>query len=89
MNTLIVWNKKTFRAIDVLLLVLLVTGCYPQPTASWPQESMVVVPAGWFLMGQNEGPRSNQPQRRVYLDAFFIDKTEVTKKAFACPVWKP
>jgi formylglycine-generating enzyme required for sulfatase activity len=44
---------------------------------------MVVVPAGWFLMGQNEGPRSNQPQREVYLDAFAIDKTEVTKGAFA------
>jgi iron(II)-dependent oxidoreductase len=34
-------------------------------------------------MGQNEGPRSNQPQRQVYLDRFVIDKTEVTKEAFA------
>jgi formylglycine-generating enzyme required for sulfatase activity len=33
-------------------------------------------------MGQNEGPRSNQPQRAVYLDTFAIDKTEVTKEAF-------
>lgn len=34
-------------------------------------------------MGHNEGPRSNQPQREVYLDTFAIDKTEVTKGAFA------
>lgn len=34
-------------------------------------------------MGQDEGPRSNQPQRAVYLDIFAIDKTEVTKGTFA------
>lgn len=44
---------------------------------------MVVVPAGPFLMGQDEGPRSNRPQREVYLDAFSIDRTEVTNAAFA------
>jgi len=44
---------------------------------------MVVVPVGYFLMGQDEGPRSNRPQRPVYLDAFAIDRTEVTNAAFA------
>ncbi len=44
---------------------------------------MVVVPAGWFWMGQDEGPRKNRPQRQVYLDAFSIDRTEVTNAAFA------
>ena len=39
-------------------------------------------PAGWFLMGQDDGPRSARPQRRVYLDAFWIDRTEVTNIAF-------
>lgn len=43
---------------------------------------MVVVPAGWFLMGQDDGPNSNRPQRQVYLDAFAIDRTEVTNVAF-------
>lgn len=41
------------------------------------------VPAGWFLMGENDGHTSNQPQRRVYLDAFCIHKTEVTQADFA------
>jgi len=33
-------------------------------------------------MGQNEGARSNQPQHLVYLDAYFIQKTELTRGAF-------
>ena len=41
---------------------------------------MVYVPAGEFLMGSPEGTGNDDehPQRRVYLDGFWIDKTEVT-----------
>jgi len=44
---------------------------------------MVLVPAGWFLMGSDPrvdtdaGPQE-QPQRRVYLKAFEIDRYEVS-----------
>lgn len=38
------------------------------------------MPAGWFLMGEDDGPRTNQPQRRVYLDAFKIDQAEWEKQ---------
>ncbi|MGD8968663.1 MAG: SUMF1/EgtB/PvdO family nonheme iron enzyme [Anaerolineae bacterium] len=44
---------------------------------------MVVVPAGEFLMGQDDGPRSSRPQRRITLDRFAIDRTEVTNAAVA------
>ncbi len=44
---------------------------------------MVVIPSGWFLMGQDDGPESSRPQRAVYLDAFAADRTEVTNAAFA------
>ncbi len=44
---------------------------------------MIEIPAGWFLMGQDDGPRANQPQREVFLDAYAIDRTEVTNAAFA------
>jgi sulfatase modifying factor 1 len=40
--------------------------------------SMVYVPAGEFLMGSDAGDLDEQPQRRVYLDAFEIDRYEVT-----------
>jgi formylglycine-generating enzyme required for sulfatase activity len=40
--------------------------------------SMVLVPAGEFLMGSDDGDQDERPQRRVYLDAFEIDRYEVT-----------
>jgi formylglycine-generating enzyme required for sulfatase activity len=40
--------------------------------------SMVLVPAGEFLMGSDTGDVDERPQRRVYLDAFEIDRCEVT-----------
>jgi iron(II)-dependent oxidoreductase len=47
------------------------------------KDEMVQVPAGWFLMGSSKQADRNAyapelPQRRVYLDAFEIDKYEVT-----------
>jgi len=46
-------------------------------------DGMALVPAGWFLMGSDPnkdhaaGPQE-QPQHRVYLDAFQIDRFEVS-----------
>ncbi len=47
------------------------------------KDEMVPVPAGWFLMGSTKKADRNAypaefPQRRVYLDAFEIDKYEVS-----------
>ena len=39
---------------------------------------MMYVPAGAFTMGWNGGKPDEQPEHRVYLDAFWIDQTEVT-----------
>jgi formylglycine-generating enzyme required for sulfatase activity len=44
---------------------------------------MVRVPAGWFVMGANEGRASNQPAHAVYVSAFCIDRTEVTQATYA------
>jgi iron(II)-dependent oxidoreductase len=50
----------------------------------WPtKEERVLIPAGWFTMGSNKkidrvAYRAEMPQRQVYLDAFEIDKYEVT-----------
>ena len=58
------------------------------------QQRMVLIPAGEFLMGTND-PFANdmQPVRTVYVDAFYMDTTEVTNadfKAFvdANPAWQ-
>jgi len=53
----------------------------PTPSAT---PDMVYVPAGEFIMGSHQ--RSNeQPVHAVYLDAFYIDKTEATNAQYrAC-----
>jgi formylglycine-generating enzyme required for sulfatase activity/tRNA A-37 threonylcarbamoyl transferase component Bud32 len=52
------------------------------PTPSAPLD-MVHVPAGEFIMGSDEGAGDEQPVHTVYLDAFYIDETEVTNAQFA------
>ena len=45
----------------------------------------VFVPAGSFMMGSEEGDEDEQPVHEVTLDAFWIDRTEVTNEQFqAC-----
>jgi len=44
--------------------------------------SMVLVPAGEFLMGSDEGADHLKPAHKVYLSPFYIDKFEVTNEQF-------
>lgn len=60
-----------------------------------PPKGMVLVPAGEFQMGSNDVQDRGdaQPVRTVYVDAFYIDETEVTNvqyKAFLLenPQWQ-
>ncbi|RKU15390.1 hypothetical protein C6500_19595 [Candidatus Poribacteria bacterium] len=39
---------------------------------------MMLIPAGEFSMGSDEGERDERPVHTVYLDAFYIDPYEVT-----------
>ena len=43
-------------------------------------DGMVLIPAGEFDMGSNDAEARNneQPVRKVYVDAFYMDETEVT-----------
>ena len=45
--------------------------------------AMMYIPEGEFLMGSNVGEPDQQPVHAVYLDAFWIDRTEVTNAMFA------
>lgn len=46
---------------------------------------MVLIPAGEFIMGSTprDGPPDEQPQKRIHLDAFYIDKYETTVGRYA------
>ena len=45
-------------------------------------EGMVLVPAGAYTIGRNDGPAWGRPAHRVTLGAFYMDRTEVTVAAF-------
>ncbi|MGH7395728.1 MAG: formylglycine-generating enzyme family protein, partial [Candidatus Methylomirabilales bacterium] len=44
---------------------------------------MVLVPAGEFPMGSEEGDDDEQPIHRVFLNSYYLDKFEVTNGRFA------
>jgi eukaryotic-like serine/threonine-protein kinase len=44
--------------------------------------TLLHVPAGEFTMGNNSGTAHEKPEHKVYLDAFWIDQTEVTNAMF-------
>ena len=39
---------------------------------------VVLVPAGEFIMGTDDGDKDERPARKVWLDGYLLDKTEVT-----------
>jgi formylglycine-generating enzyme required for sulfatase activity len=43
---------------------------------------MVAIPAGEFVMGSDRGERDEKPPRRVRIAALYMDRTEVTQKAY-------
>jgi len=44
---------------------------------------MVLVPAGEFIMGSDEGSDHETPTHRIYLDAYYMDRHEVTVGQYA------
>ncbi len=46
---------------------------------------MVLIPAGQFLMGDDQGDEDQKPRRRIFLDAYYIDKYPVTNARFGEP----
>ena len=47
-----------------------------------PPEGMVLIPAGEFLMGADDGLPNVRPMRRVQLSSFWIDRHEVTNAQY-------
>jgi formylglycine-generating enzyme len=71
-----------------LLLLFAVTTTAAEPsTSNWPAkpwpEGMVWIPGGEFWMGSDAPEfRDARPWHRVYVDGFWMDKTEVTNEQF-------
>ena len=48
-----------------------------------PEFGMVLIPAGEFLMGSDEGRSDEAPAHPVYLDGFWLDQYEVNNQDYA------
>ena len=61
------------------------SGTTTSPVPTDPNEGMVLIPAGEFRMGSNSSDaRDNEkPVHSVYVDAFYMDKYEVTNAQYA------
>lgn len=60
------------------------------PVTLLPPEGMVLVPAGEFQIGSNdkEAQSNEQPVHTVYIDAFYMNETEVTNAQYkAFLIW--
>jgi formylglycine-generating enzyme required for sulfatase activity len=64
------------------LWAALALGCSLAATLHAAQD-MVGIPAGAFIMGNDDGPRDERPAHPVSLAAFSIDRYPVTNVAFA------
>jgi formylglycine-generating enzyme required for sulfatase activity len=52
-------------------------------TAAGTVHDLVLVPAGVFEMGADGGKTDEQPPHEVFLDAYYIDRFEVTNRLYA------
>ena len=67
------------RRGGAVLLAGVALSCAVASQAGEP-EGMVLIPAGEFLLGspEDKGRKDEHPQHKVYLDAYWIDRFEVT-----------
>lgn len=65
----------------LVLVALLWLAAHPAMAAA--PDDMALVPAGEFTMGSPEGDLDEKPAHKVLINAFFMDKYEVTVKQYA------
>ena len=90
-------NGTEVRFTDYDLPTSPVTTPLPDLSTSFlvgpPPEGMVLIPAGEFQMGSNDGTDAEKPVHTVYVDAFYMDTYEVTNAQYkqfvdANPEWQ-
>ena len=74
-----------------IIFSILYGGCSPnklpenaiRAKTSWKDGmTMLYVPAGDFIMGSDNGDPDEAPQRTIYVDAFWVDMTEITQDMY-------
>ena len=90
-------GKKLFVSLVSRLLFFLVSYVTSSASIAKSDGDMILIPAGEFVMGSNQVDKKNNwkqygsrepwylnehPEQKVYLDNFYIDRYEVTNRAF-------
>ena len=66
---------------SALVIIFLFFPLFAWDTASSAQgmpDGMVLVPGGWFDMGSVNGQKDEKPVHKVWVDSFYMGKSEVT-----------
>jgi formylglycine-generating enzyme required for sulfatase activity len=58
------------------------TGAQPAATAAGGDSAMVLIPSGSFEMGSRQGRDEEKPLHKVWVDAFLMDRHEVTQAEY-------
>lgn len=72
--------------VTVLSAAFLALGNQPPALGLASPENMILIPAGEFIMGTPDGSDGfpdEHPERRVYVSGFYLDRVEVTNRAYA------
>ena len=78
------WLFRALPLASLLTFVLfyLISHALVRISILSPVQEMAYVPAGEFIMGSQDGRADERPMRKLHLDAFFIDKYEVTNAQY-------
>ncbi len=77
--------KKRISILFMLLFLLIFTGGRGNPSKEIKTSSgveMVLIPGGWFIMGDKEGEVDEKPPHKVYISSFYMDKYPVTQEEY-------
>ena len=82
-NTIIRVGLRVYPFIRCLILLSVVIGLLPYALA---EPELCLIPAGTFTMGSDDNLPNEAPAHKIYLDAYYIGKTEVTNAEYY-PFW--
>lgn len=69
-------RANSYSLAFIGLIFISILGCAKSA------EDMALVPKGEFIMGSSAGENDEYPERKLSLEAFYIDKFEVTNEAY-------
>ena len=82
-KTIVKGGVPAYSFIGVHILLFAVIGFLPSVSA---ESELCLIPAGTFTMGSDDDLPNEAPAHKIYLDAYYIGKTEVTNAEYY-PFW--